>query len=454
MESSKSLQDQFFAWLSKKISPAQLSEIYITYADIESFCLQKKILTEKLFETTEIDTIKNLMGLISSSKEFRQHYKRNVSKINSAIQYYYLFLIEHFNYDTKSETSSQDKKAATDIDDVKSNRKAFISWLNSNDVTGAEVFKYLNAVKECEKAARELEIIDDDLFLISNVQKLTKIKDILFDDIEFKKLNERQNNKLLLAFNKLIDFRLNSINKIKSEEHQKITQEGIKKQSSVKTKWRSADSNTNLLINNEKLKQLITVFQEEIDLNGYITDFKMMKLLKDKCPSIAESIEDLTTHDVRKGLSHILQDYFAFKGPIISPFGVKLSIKDIYSEFAREHDKMSLEELKAFSAELNNGMIHWPSILKEMIRVSQNQFIRKDLINFDVNAIDKILDKICPDDYIPIKDINTFSNFPKIGYPWNGYILESYIFNFSRKFKLTSPSFKEDTICTSMTRVD
>lgn len=54
IETTHSLQDEFFAWLSKRISSAQLSEYYISYADIDQFCLQENILDKKLFETTDL----------------------------------------------------------------------------------------------------------------------------------------------------------------------------------------------------------------------------------------------------------------------------------------------------------------------------------------------------------------------------------------------------------------
>ena len=39
------VQERFFAWLSARVSPAQLSEFYIVCKDIESFCMSKRILT-------------------------------------------------------------------------------------------------------------------------------------------------------------------------------------------------------------------------------------------------------------------------------------------------------------------------------------------------------------------------------------------------------------------------
>ena len=99
-------------------------------------------------------------------------------------------------------------------------------------------------------------------------------------------------------------------------------------------------------------------------------------------------------------------------------------------------------------------MIYWDFVLGEMVRISQSQFVRKDLIDFDVDAIDAILDGMCPKDYIPLKEINLFLNFPNIGYTWNSYVVESYLYSFSRKFKLIHASFSENTVCGAMVRLD
>lgn len=37
-------QDQYFVWLAPQVSPTQLSELYVVYADIENFCLKRKII--------------------------------------------------------------------------------------------------------------------------------------------------------------------------------------------------------------------------------------------------------------------------------------------------------------------------------------------------------------------------------------------------------------------------
>ena len=91
MSDPKSIQLKFVEWLSSKVSAAKLSELYIVCNDIESFCLERKILSHKLFETTNPEEIKRVISTI----ELRFSYKSNFNKMSSVLRYYYNFLKEY-----------------------------------------------------------------------------------------------------------------------------------------------------------------------------------------------------------------------------------------------------------------------------------------------------------------------------------------------------------------------
>lgn len=89
-----SVQEEFFNWLDRKISPAQMSELYFTYSEIESFCISCKILKKPLFETTELSVISAVKSMVDSNKIFRFTHKKKIAKMQSAIKFYYDFLKE------------------------------------------------------------------------------------------------------------------------------------------------------------------------------------------------------------------------------------------------------------------------------------------------------------------------------------------------------------------------
>lgn len=209
----------------------------------------------------------------------------------------------------------------------------------------------------------------------------------------------------------------------------------------------------NLPISSSEVQQLISVIQTELEYRSYITDVELMNLIQTKCPSIAINTEGFTTYGLRNCLGYILRDQFSFNGPIISQLGQVFSMSDVFAEFARNHEELSFEDLKSLSTDMNIG-IYWDSVLEEMVRVSDQKLIRRDLIDFDVDLIDKVLDEMCPAQYIALKDVNLFLQFPNIGYAWNHFVLESYLFKNSRKFKLLHLSFGQNSVCGAMVRVD
>ena len=89
-----SVQEDFFNWLNRKTSPAQMSELYFTYSEIETFCFSRKILEKPLFETTDLSVIATVKSMVESNKIFRFTHKKKIAKMQSAIKFYYNYLKE------------------------------------------------------------------------------------------------------------------------------------------------------------------------------------------------------------------------------------------------------------------------------------------------------------------------------------------------------------------------
>ena len=88
----QNVQDSFFAWLSKSVSEDQLSEFYIACRNIESFCLNNKILTAPLFETIDLDTIKCIEDTLQTNRMFQFKYFRQLGKMKKVIAFYKDFI--------------------------------------------------------------------------------------------------------------------------------------------------------------------------------------------------------------------------------------------------------------------------------------------------------------------------------------------------------------------------
>ena len=58
-------EENFMTWLSKQVSPMQLSELYGTYREIEEFCLRVKTINSPLFSSVDFDRAKKIKNTIT-----------------------------------------------------------------------------------------------------------------------------------------------------------------------------------------------------------------------------------------------------------------------------------------------------------------------------------------------------------------------------------------------------
>ena len=89
------VQEKFFAWLAARVSSAQLSEFYIVCRDIETFCMNKRILVAPLFDTTDFETIQSVANTVRTNRMFQFKYFRQLGKMKKVMDYYLTFLREN-----------------------------------------------------------------------------------------------------------------------------------------------------------------------------------------------------------------------------------------------------------------------------------------------------------------------------------------------------------------------
>lgn len=209
----------------------------------------------------------------------------------------------------------------------------------------------------------------------------------------------------------------------------------------------------NFPISAQELRALASAIQEELHYRSFVTGVELLNLIREKFPSIAANAETFPDAGIRDCLGYLLRDRFDFRGAIISALGTEQQMGDIFAEFARSHEALPVDELKSFAEEMNTS-IYWDAVLEEMVRVSEDLLVRKERIVFDVPKIDAILEELCPQQYMPLKEIQLFLQFPNIGYPWNTFMLESYLFTASRKFCLLHNCFGATAACGVIARID
>ena len=103
------------------------------------------------------------------------------------------------------------------------------------------------------------------------------------------------------------------------------------------------------------------------------------------------------------------------------------------------------DELEEFRDSIHKAFIDMGAVLENSIRISQNNFNRKDLIDFDISAIDNAISEYCIEDYITFNDVINYINFPSIqNIIWNEFVLESYVYAISEKYTIINASFNQE----------
>ncbi len=239
-----------------------------------------------------------------------------------------------------------------------------------------------------------------------------------------------------------------------------IPEDGIKRalnseESLVYTGIRGYIYAPNLPLDEGELKRVEIRIDQELGGRYFMTAGELHEIIQDEFPDIAECTAGFDPWGVRQCMRYFLRGKFSFDGNVISRLGKKLTPQQIWTGYCRYREERSLQEIEAFANQITDGIIRLKIILREMVRVNATHYVRRDRINFDIEAIDEILEKMCPGPFAPIKSVNLFLLFPEIGgWPWNEFVLESYLYKGSAKFTLINSSFGKIEVSGAIVRKD
>ncbi len=187
-----------------------------------------------------------------------------------------------------------------------------------------------------------------------------------------------------------------------------------------------------------EVKRIGDTLEEYFLSQGYISQKDLRPLLQNYCPEIAENLTDLSDKAIYSILCYYLKERFTFSPTVISPNGNIKDYATLYRNYSKEHEDFTLDDITAYAHELG-APIYLPALLDAgSVRISATEFVNQKQLAFDVDNTDQVLTKICPGDYMPLKEVASFMllHLPSCGYPWNGYLLQNYIRNYSKTFKL------------------
>lgn len=197
---------------------------------------------------------------------------------------------------------------------------------------------------------------------------------------------------------------------------------------------------SSVVLTDEELENIAEIISYSIEDKEFIGGNELYDAIKAKYPYIIENNSIYSVYGFRDALKYKFGDRFSFKGNIISRAGQELSMADVYANYAKHHDSFTLVELQSLASELAT-IIYFDSVYENALRISKEDFVSKTRAQFAVSETDAAIDRVCTGNYISIQEITNFGVFPYVGFPWNSYLLEHYVAEYSHKYQLLHSGF-------------
>ena len=163
--------------------------------------------------------------------------------------------------------------------------------------------------------------------------------------------------------------------------------------------------------------------------------------------SIPEENYELSTTALYQAVfNHILKYSYYLNGKIITTDQSGIDITILLKTYCQDRKECTATEVMERAEELTGNINKQYSLIAlydSLVRVDADRFVSEKQVHFDVDRIDALLKSIVGDRFAPIRKVTTFALFPPCGQNWNHYILESYCYRFSRKYRLSVLNYND-----------
>lgn len=196
---------------------------------------------------------------------------------------------------------------------------------------------------------------------------------------------------------------------------------------------------------------IVDFLSKEIASMQYVTFSELFDKMAEIAPRVIENNIQFTQTGIRTALSSLLSDKFRFIGGFISDHDNPISVQDAFIGIDRGRESFNIEEVETMAKDFN-APINFEALAENNVRVSEDMFVSKDHITFDIDLVDMAIARFCQDDFVGITEVNTFTAFPECGYRWTPYLLESYLYSYSKMFILKHKAFNKTSVAGAVVR--
>lgn len=203
----------------------------------------------------------------------------------------------------------------------------------------------------------------------------------------------------------------------------------------------------------EEIDKIVIVdfLSKEIASMQYVTFSELFGKIAEIAPRVIENNIQFTQTGIRTALSCLLSDKFHIIGGFISDYDNSVSAYDAFINLGRGRESFNISEVEVMANDFNVP-INFEALAVNNVRVSEDIFVSKDYITFDTELVDKAIFRFCQNEFVSILDVNTFTAFPECGYRWTPYLLESYLYSYSKMFILKHKAFNKTSVAGAIVR--
>lgn len=197
--------------------------------------------------------------------------------------------------------------------------------------------------------------------------------------------------------------------------------------------------------------EIVDFLSKEIASMQYVTFSELFDRITEIAPRIIENNIQFTQTGIRTALSCLLSGKFHIIGGFISNHDNPVSAYDAFINLGRGRESFNISEVEVMANDFNVP-INFEALAENNVRVSEDIFVSKDYITFDTELVDKAISRFCQNEFVSILDVNTFTAFPECGYRWTPYLLESYLYSYSKMFILKHKAFNKTSVAGAIVR--
>lgn len=197
-------------------------------------------------------------------------------------------------------------------------------------------------------------------------------------------------------------------------------------------------------INDNEKQAIIDYVNEKCDSFGFATISEV------PLEQIEEDNYELSINAIYDAVYNIvLKDRFILKGRILTKDQNNTDIWELARSYCIGKNECLFTDLYNYVQTVNGTAyrsVAYKVAYDQMVRVSENRFVADKNVLFDVKKIDELLNTFVKGAFIAVKGVASFALFPDCNYAWNHYILESFCYRFSEKFRLKVQNFNEKNV--------